>query len=134
MKPIRRKQNCSVTTDPITGQDRLLGWDQEEHILSDEGSIDSAKMTRVCFLDCGCEALPAGRCFQCGAISCEKCHGRCGVCQKPLCLQHSHFIEGESGPVRLCGDCADKHARKQLRSKIGRFLTSPFVKREARDD
>lgn len=133
MKPIRRKYNYRLTRDPKTGQDRVLAWAQKDNILSDEGSIDTSGMTRTFFLDCGCNGEPAGQCFECGAIECENCSGRCARCQKPICLQHSHFIDGESGPVRLCGDCADKHARKQLRSKIGRLAISLFVKREARD-
>ena len=60
MRPIRRKQSSRVTTDPLTGQDRLLGWTREENVLSDEGSIDTAEVERTFFLDCGCDAKPAG--------------------------------------------------------------------------
>jgi hypothetical protein len=135
MKPIRRKQSCQVTTDPLTGQDRVLGWTQEEDVLSDQGSIDSTTIQRTCFLDCGCHEEPAGRCFECGAISCATCHGRCASCQKPTCMQHSHFLQSDSGePVRLCGECYTKTCRKQFRAKLGRFALSLFIRREVRDE
>ncbi len=134
MKPIRREKDCHVTTDQLTGQDRILGWTQEEDVLSDQGSIDSATMQRKYFLDCGCDGEAAGRCFECGAISCKDCHGRCQGCQKPICLQHSHCIETDMGQARLCGGCFDRISRKQTRAKIGRFVLSLFVERESRND
>ena len=134
MKPLRRKKTCQVTTDPITGRDRILGWTQEDDVLSDEGSVDSAGVQRKYFLDCGCDAEIGGRCFDCSAISCRDCHGRCQSCQKPICMQHSHFLETEDrGQVRLCGSCFDKITRKQTRAKIGRFFLSLFLVKENSD-
>ena len=131
MKPLRQNGACKVTTDPITGQDRILDWNQDEHILSDQGSVNSMAVERIFFLDCKCRGEAAGQCFECGAISCNTCHGRCQVCQKPICLQHSHFLEGDNQePIRLCGSCHDKISRKQTRTKVGRFLLSLIVQRE----
>ncbi len=134
MKPLRRKHTTQVTTDPVTGKDRVLGWSQEEHVLSDKGSVDSSAMERTFFLDCGCEGQAAGRCFECGAISCKTCHGHCQACRKPICMQHSRFLQSEEGAVRLCGSCFDRISRKQTRAKIGRFVLSLFVERESRND
>ena len=131
MKPLRRKNATQITTDSVTGRDRFLGWSQEEDILSDQGSVDSTAVQRIFFLDCGCQGEASGQCFECGAISCKICHGRCQVCQKPICLQHSHFLEGDNQEsIRLCGNCHDKISRKQTRTKVGRFLLSLIVQRE----
>ena len=134
MKPLRRKKTCHVTTDPVTGQDRILGWTQEEDVLSDQGSVDSAGVHRKYFLDCGCDAETGGQCVECGAISCRDCHGRCQNCQKPICMQHSCFFEVEDrGQVRLCRTCHDKSTRKQTRAKIGRFFLSLLFVKEHSD-
>ena len=130
MKPLRRKQTTQVTADPVTGRDRVLGWTQEQDVLSDQGSVDSAALQRTFFLDCGCSKPAHGRCFECGAISCELHHGICHGCQKPICMQHSRFLETEQGQVRLCVSCHDKISRKQTRAKIGGFLLSLVVRRE----
>ncbi len=134
MRPLRRKHTTQITTDPITGEERILGWSQEEDVLGDQGSVDSMSVQRKFFLDCGCEGEGAGRCFECGAISCRECHGRCAKCQKPICPQHSRFLEmANQGQVRLCGSCFDKTSRKQARARIGRFLLSLFVQRGSDD-
>ena len=86
MKPLRRKKTCEVTHDPITGQERILELSQEDDFLSDHGSVDSAGLHQRYFRDCGCDGPIGGRCFECGAISCKSCHGRCHNCQKPICL------------------------------------------------
>lgn len=134
MKPLRRKQTTQVTTDAVTGQDRILGWTEEEDILSDRGSVDSTVMQRAFFLDCGCRGDSAGRCFECGAISCSEHHGHCHLCRKPICMQHSRFLETDQGQVRLCRTCSDGTSRKQKRAKIGRFLLSLVVHRESAHD
>lgn len=128
MRPLRRKQTCQVTQNPVTGQDRILAWMQEEHILSDQGSTDSANLQRQFFLDCGCSKPAQGRCYECGAISCEVHHGICQKCQKPICMEHSHFLEMENhGEIRLCRRCHDKFSRKNTRAKIGKFFLSLIV-------
>lgn len=135
MKPLRRKQTCQVTQNPATGQDRILGWTQEEDILSDQGSIDSVNLQKQFFLDCGCSRPAHGRCYECGAISCEVHHGICQKCQKPICMQHSHFLDmgGQEG-IRLCSRCFDRLSRKRTRAKIGRFFLSLFVQVEGQND
>ncbi len=133
MKPLRRRNNRKVTFDPDTGQDRIWESQQNQDVLSNEGSVDSDVITRTFFKDCGCDGQIGGRCYECGAISCISCHGRCEKCQKPICMQHSHFFEDENGrKVRLCGICHDKTVRKQKLSKFTHFLTSFFVQTEGK--
>ena len=134
MKPLRRKNTTRFTTDSITGKERVLGWTQEDDVLSDRGSVDSTAVQQTFFLDCGCEGGSAGRCFDCGAISCRECHGRCQRCRKPICMEHSHFFETDQAQVRLCGSCFDKISRRQTRAKIGGFLLSLFVHTEPKND
>lgn len=131
MKPFRRRQNCQVTTDPLTGLDRILAFRREEDVLSDEGSIDSTGVVWKIFLDCGCDGEPGGRCYECSAISCRTCHGHCVNCRKPICMEHSRFADGGNGEsIRLCRTCYDMLSRKQLRSKVGRTLLSLILKRK----
>jgi hypothetical protein len=136
MKPFRRKQNCQVTTDPLTGLDRILAFSREEDVLSDEGSIDSTGVERKVFLDCGCDGETGGRCYECGAISCRACHGHCANCHKPICMEHSRFADGGNGEsIRLCRNCYDVLSRKQVRAKVRRAVLSLFLKRkEASND
>ena len=134
MKPLRRKHTRHVTQDPVTGQDRTLGWTCEEDVLSDHGSVDSTSMQRKFFLDCGCDGEAAGRCFECGSLNCSECYGRCQQCRKPICMQHSCFLETDQGEMRLCGRCFDKTSRKRTRAKVGRFLLSLFVEKGASND
>lgn len=131
MRPLRRKHMYEVTDNPITGQDRILELTQEEDSLSDQGSIDSAGLHRRYIRDCGCDGPVGGRCFECGAISCRSCHGRCHKCQKPICLEHSNLLDfGEHGSARLCKRCYDEITRKQRLVRISRLLLSPFIQFE----
>lgn len=135
MRPIRRKQHIQVTEDPQTGQRRILGLSQEEDTL-DGGSIDTSLYRHQFFLDCGCDSSRiGGRCFQCGAISCTACHGRCYFCQMPICLQHSHFLEtpNQEG-IRLCGRCHSQITRKQKFQKIKRTILSFFIQPDSDDE
>lgn len=128
MKPLRRKKTCQVTHDPITGKERVLEMNEEEDFLSDHGSVDSVGLHHKHFRDCGCDAPTGGRCYECAAISCQNCHGRCQRCQKPLCLSCSKFLETEANNcLRLCGRCYDIVSRKRSWSKVGRVIRSIFI-------
>jgi len=130
MKPLRRKKAYEVTIDPLTGQKRILKSTQEDNILSDQGSVDTDQLSEVFFLDCGCNTNQGvgGRCFECQAISCPLHHGQCQSCQKPLCMQHSIFLDTESqAKIRFCRYCYDKITRRQKWTKAGRFFLSLFV-------
>jgi len=132
-KPIRRKKIFQVTDDIRTGQERILETTDECDSLSKAGSIDTVGRVKKFFMDCGCDGPPGGRCHEdgCGAIVCQTCFGHCAGCQKPLCLEHSWFVESpDRGRIRLCRHCRDKLVRKERWGKIARFLLSPFVRFE----
>lgn len=131
MKPLRRKNKRNVTFDPDTGQDRIWQSEQSQDILSSEGSVDSDGIVRKYFKDCGCDGDIGGRCFECGAVSCQNCHGRCSICQKPICMHHSHFL-GKEGTEkqRFCATCHDAFSRKQKLAKVGLFFMSLFIEME----
>ena len=130
MRPLRRKKTYQVTQDQITGQDRILGFTQEEHILSDEKSVDSTSIQRNFFLDCGCNAQAAGRCYQCSSLSCQIHFGICQKCQKPLCLECSVFVDADDQRVRYCRSCCEIVSRKQKLDKVKRFFLSIFLEIE----
>lgn len=125
MKKLRRKSKRQVTYDPNTKQDREWELEQSQDVLSSEGSVDSDEFVRKSFKDCGCAGEIGGTCFDCGAVSCTSCFGRCNKCQKPICLQHSHFFEKDDGEKeRFCGPCYDVVTRKQGLAKVVRFFKS----------
>lgn len=137
MKPLRRKETREITHDPVTGQDRITEQSFENDVLSDQGSVDSAGLHRKFFRDCGCDAKIGGQCYECGGISCIACHGRCHICQKPICLEHSEFIETEGEGqerTRLCSRCYGKVTRKQKWAKVGRFFLSTIVREEQKHE
>lgn len=131
MRPLRRKKKYEVTQDPTTGKDRILNLTEEEDTLSDQGSVDSAGLHRKYFLDCGCDSGTGGRCYECGAISCTSCHGRCHSCQKPICLEHSNFLQAKGKEsIRLCRCCYGSITRKQRLARVGRFFLSLLMEEE----
>ena len=131
MRPLRRKNKRHVTYDPDTDKDREWQLEQNQDVLSSEGSVDSDETVRKYFKDCGCDGDIGGRCYVCGAVSCISCHGRCNKCKKPICMQHSNFLEKENGEKeRLCGTCHDVFIRKQGWAKIGHFFLSLFCEME----
>ena len=125
MRPLRSKKTYHTVRDN-TGQNRVWQLLQEDDILSDEGSVDSVSVQESYFLECGCNAPPAGRCYQCGAQSCEAHCGICLRCRKPICPECSIFTE--SG--RWCGDCLKIITRENRNNKIKRFFLSFFFDME----
>ncbi len=131
MEPLRRNKKVQVTENPKTGETRILESVTEESCLSDQGSIDSVNVVEKHFLDCGCDAPAVGRCYECQGLSCKDCHGRCDSCKKPICPEHSKFLQTENQmAIRLCSACYDEISRKQRTKKIGGFLLSIFVERK----
>ncbi len=131
MRSLRRKNKRHVTYDPDTDKDREWQLEQSQDVLSSEGSVDSDETVRKYFKDCGCDGNIGGRCYVCGAVSCISCHGRCNKCQKPICMQHSNFLEKDNGErERLCEPCYDVITRKQWWARTGRFFLSLFCEME----
>ncbi len=130
MNPLRRKKKYEVTYDPITGQDRILNLTEEELIHADDGSVDSMEVQRKYFLDCGCNASAAGKCYQCDSLSCQVHYGICCKCQKPICLECSIFVETDDQKIRYCKTCHETISRKQRFARIGRFLLSLLSEEE----
>ena len=127
MKPLRQVNKQHVTYDPETGKDRIWKLDLDNLSRSSEGAINSDGVVRRYFKDCGCDSEIGGRCFICGGVSCKDCHGRCEKCKKPICLQHSHYLDSDDGEkVRFCSEHYDEESRKQKGKKFWHFLLSPF--------
>lgn len=127
MKPIRNKQEREVTDNPLTGHERPLEEFYEADMLSDEGSIDTQAVRKRHPCDCGCYKPAGGRCAECGRVSCVSCHGHCGNCAKPICLEHSFSVNGRGG-VRFCRRCREELVRHKRIVTAGRLLLSPFVR------
>lgn len=121
------------TVDTISSSDEI-------HNLSDiDGSLESLYMEEACNQACGCFAPPGGRCRECGAISCIRCHRHCGGsdgssplgCGKPICREHSYFLtlpDGSTSP--FCRSCYGKLVRKGRWRLAVRVLLEPFVEQE----
>ena len=129
-QPLRRKKSLHVTDDPRTGQERILEEMHENDYLQN-GSVDTVSKVKKHFRDCGCDGPPGGQCLECSAVVCQKCFGHCKECQKPLCGEHSYYLEtSDQGQIRLCKSCRDKIVRRLRLGKIGRLLLSPFIQFE----
>ena len=128
--PVQRTVNLSHRPDPQTGQPEIQPVSEELVLHSKTGSVDIVKVTYEGFHHCGCtNAIPiGGRCAICGVASCAQCHGRCQVCMKPICLEHSKFLETELGArTRLCRGCYESLKRKRLVKGAVRKVLSPFI-------
>lgn len=126
MRPLRRKSNIQLTHNPITSQERVLRKEEHEDILSDHGSIVSDTRITDDPLDCGCYSGKGGVCFECGNISCKKCHKQCRKCNKPVCPNDYEEIDKEKD-IYYCTSCFEEFSRKQKMAKVGRFFSSLFV-------
>jgi hypothetical protein len=121
-----------------------LGESGEVHNLSDQtGAMESTYYETAQNQRCGCYAPPGGRCSECGAVSCPRCHQHCGGtenpsplgCGKPLCREHSHYIPVADGKaIPFCGRCYGKITRKQNRKRITGLLLLPFIEQERKNE
>ena len=131
MKPLRRKHQSEVTEDLLTGDERRLAMVNEIDVIADDGSVDTHQKRQVYFCDCGCVGAAGGRCAECGALSCGRCHGHCAHCAKPICLEHSKFEDNSRSPgVRMCRRCHDGETRKRRVVAAIKTLLSPIVEFE----
>ncbi len=131
MKPLQRKKNYEVTHTP-SGNEQISPITESEDVLSNEGSIDSSSYQHKIFRACGCEGSAGigGCCYECGAMSCPSCHGSCHACHKPICLQHSKYLDIKDQQVRFCRRCYDQRKRQQKSQKIKRFFFSLVINYE----
>jgi hypothetical protein len=128
--PVRRVLNLRATPDAESGKTTVITNDEQSISLSPEQSVDSINLAHDHFYKCYCSAAEklGGRCYVCHGTSCARCHGHCSVCHKPICPEHSVFIQAPSGQhARLCGACHQILRRKRQARTILRGLLSPFV-------
>ena len=134
---IRRIKKVIIGRNPGDNTMDDLGGTGEIHDLSDlDGSLESTYFEEKYNQHCGCFGPPGGRCSECGAISCLRCHQHCGGsgnpssrgCGKPLCREHSYYISTDDGRnLPFCKRCRGKISRKEYRHKVGNLLLSPFI-------
>ena len=118
-----------------------LGETGEVHNFCEQDDyLESVYYEEILNQKCGCFAPAGGRCSECGAISCIRCHQHCGGtenpsslgCGKPLCREHCHYLTLSEGKILpLCKQCFSKITRKLNRQKACRLLLSPFIEQEA---
>jgi len=121
-----------------------FGETGEVHNFSEQtGTMESVYYETAQNQRCGCLAPPGGRCSECGAISCSRCHQHCGGtenpspigCGRPLCREHSHYMAVADGKaIPFCGQCYGEISRKQNRKKITNLLFSPFIEQERNNE
>jgi hypothetical protein len=141
---LRKIKKMVVSSDPDSSNVESMGSNDEIHNFSDtDGSLESIYVEEIRNQACGCFLPPGGRCSECGAISCVKCHRHCGGtedrhpmgCGKPLCREHAHILTLPSGQtVPFCSECHGKAIRKHRWQRAGRFLLESFVEEESNNE
>jgi hypothetical protein len=134
---LRKIYRRKISRNPKNNGIDNLELSDEHHKLSDEsGAPESLYVEEKPSLHCGCFADAGGRCGECGAITCIKCHQHCGGtndpvplgCQAPLCREHSHYVQLMDGrTIPFCKHCYGKIVRKKLWKATGRALLLPFI-------
>lgn len=132
MKPIRGERQHSIAHDPWENNEHSLGHTEIDHVLSDQGSIESSKTDRQIASGCGCLKPAAGFCAVCSATACEAYFGFCDGCRMPLCPRHSVFKKSPRGQgvTRFCKACAESDGRTKRVKGLIRVALSPFVRFE----
>ena len=141
---LRKIKKMVISYDPDSNSVEQMGSNNEIHNLSDsDDSAESVHVEEIRNRACGCFLPPGGRCGECGAISCVKCHKHCGGtenrhpmgCGKPLCREHAHQLTLPSGPtVPFCRDCHGRAIRKQRWRFASRLLLDSFIEDEGNDE
>ena len=136
MRTIRRITRITIGSNSVDETVQNLGGTEETHNISDlDEALESTYYEEKTSLHCGCFGVPGGRCSECGVISCEKCHRHCGGseqssslgCGKPLCREHSHYLEINGVSLPFCKRCYSKITRSKKWRKIGKTIMNPFV-------
>ena len=131
-KPIRREVNVRVTFDS-DGNPTVEPDEGEASLLSEDGSIDTIRYSRDRFFHCGHSTQAVGiggQCLECQGIDCVQCFGHCEACSKPLCLEHSVYLESPdlAKPLRLCVNCHEALRQQLFRQRVTRALLRPFTR------
>ena len=130
-QPVRREARVEITFDE-EGNPAIEAVEGEAFMMSPEGGLDRVEVVRSRFFNCGCAAevnKPGGMCGEpsCHRISCASCFGRCERCKRPICLEHSSFLEHpDVKGSRFCFGCFDVLRRRVLRQALVRGLLTPF--------
>lgn len=137
---LRKIKKMVISRNPQDYSVDNLQSNDEIHNLSDvDGSLESIYVEEQNNQACGCFGTPGGRCSECGAISCVRCHRHCGGtdipnplgCGKPLCREHSHYLVPQNGQsIPFCRHCYGKITRRERWELVGRLLFEPFVEKE----
>ena len=134
MQPIRHQKDKHVIRDPFNDRDIDQQEVETEHVVSDDGGLDSAGLQRHFACGCGCVGAPGGICAECGCLSCSNCFSRCG-CGKPLCPRHRHVVDvPNAGRIIFCKPCYDAWVRSRRWRAVLRLLVSPFMHMEGNDE
>lgn len=144
MRNLRKIYRRIISRNPKNNEIDNLGANDEYHRLSDEdGAVESSHVEEISSHHCGCFGPIGGRCSECGAISCIKCHKHCGGTDNPipvgcgvaLCREHSHYLQLLDGrTIPFCKSCHGKIVRKERWLTAGRILLLPFADIEEHRD
>ena len=133
--PVNRERRVLFTEETPDGEDvpvrEVIEEDNDERVISPEGSLDRVAGKRAHFYGCGHFADSSreshnlgGRC-ECGRLVCEACYARCYRCGRGLCPQHR--VVSEDGI--FCVNCHDELSRaSRIRRTLG-FIASFFVEK-----
>ena len=132
-KPLQFNQILNVTGDPETGKKNVWQIQTVQDELSDMGGLNHGQENLQIALHCGHYKPPGCICLEtgCHQTSCVDCQGVCDTCKKPICPEHSRYLElSNRPPVRLCSGCHAKALRRHRTLVIVKTVLSPFVRFE----
>lgn len=134
---LRKIKKIAISWNPNKNSVDNLGSTDEVHSLSDtDDGLESIYLEERQNRHCGCFAPEGGRCSECGAISCNKCHQHCGGsvnsspcgCGKPICREHSYYLTLPDGrTIPFCKNCHGKITRKGRWQFAGRLVLGAFI-------
>jgi len=123
---IRGEHFKEVAKDPWEKKEQEISQQDVDHIVSDDGAVDSFITQKSIASGCGHLKPPIGFCSDegCTRTSCEMCHGICQIDMRPICPRHSKFLQVSSGVIRVCEPCYEKAKRKKFLKFFLSFLIS----------
>ncbi|HBG25840.1 MAG: hypothetical protein A2Y10_08345 [Planctomycetes bacterium GWF2_41_51] len=141
---LRKIRKTRISTNPKNNKIDYLGSQYEYHKISEEtDGLETEYLDDIQSNHCGCFGPPGGRCGECSAISCLRCHNHCGgtdnpapfSCGVPLCRECSKYLQLPNGKtIALCSSCYGKVNRKRIWNKVGRMLAAPTIEFEDKNE